>query len=294
MRFRKLHYFVTVAEELHFGRAAARLHIAQPPLSQQIKAIEEEIGAQLFERSSQKVLLTPAGEAFLPQARAMLDSWDKVQEQVRAVANGNAGNLSLGFVWAAGTPRFSAGLAQFKKDYPDITLNLEEMTTQQALNALRAERIDMAMILLNPIMDITDLEHEHYETQQHILALPDTHPLAKLSKVPLKALHQLPFISFARQAHPALYDQIMHHLHQAGVELNIVQVARLTQTARTLVAAGVGVSLVPDSTAFDKREGLTFREVNGKLPELAIHFVWRKGTQTAAMSRLVSHLREDF
>ena len=292
MRFRKLHYFVTVAEELHFGRAAARLHIAQPPLSQQIKAIEDEMGAKLFERSSQKVSLTPAGAAFLPQARAMIENWEKIQESVRGVATGKAGNLSLGFVWAAGTPHFSAGIASFKQNNPEITLNLEEMTTSQALDALHAEKLDIAMVLYNPLMDTADLEHQHYESQQHILALPEHHPLAELAVVPLIKLHQLPFISFARQAHPSLYDQIMHHLHSAGVEPNIVQVARLTQTTRTLVAAGVGIALVPDSTQFDQREGLTFRPIEGQLPELAIHFMWRKNSQSPLMSRLIDHLQE--
>ncbi|NLQ17348.1 LysR family transcriptional regulator [Marinomonas sp. M1K-6] len=291
MRFRKLNYFITVAEELHFGRAAARLHIAQPPLSQQIKAIEDELGAVLFERSSQKVSLTPAGEALLPQARALLQNWEKIQEQVRSVANGTAGTMSLGFVWAAGTPHFSKGIAQFKQDNHGVTLNLEEMTTTHALDALRTEKIDLAMIFLNPLIDVTDLEHQDYETQKHLLALPENHPLAQKDSVPLSDLHQLPFISFARQAHPSLYDQIMHHLHVAGVEPNIVQVARLTQTTRTLVAAGVGIALVPESTQFDQREGLTYRPIDGALPELAIHFVWRKNNLTPLMERLIAHLQ---
>uniref|UniRef100_UPI0015959D31 LysR family substrate-binding domain-containing protein n=1 Tax=Pseudomonas aeruginosa TaxID=287 RepID=UPI0015959D31 len=97
---------------------------------------------------------------------------------------------------------------------------------------------------------------------------PENHPLAQKESVPLSDLHQLPFISFVRQAHPSLYDQIMHHLHAAGVEPNLVQIARLTQTTRTLVAAGVGVALVPESTQFDRREGLTYRPIDGVLPEL--------------------------
>ncbi|KZN13781.1 LysR substrate-binding domain-containing protein [Marinomonas sp. TW1] len=291
MRFRKLQYFVTVAEELHFGRAAARLHIAQPPLSQQIKSIEDELGATLFERSSQKVQLTPAGEVFLPKARALLQSWQQLQDDIKLVANGSAGSLSLGFVWAAGTPHFSKGIAQFKRDNPSVTLNLEEMTTTQALDALRTEKIDIAMVFVNPLMDISDLEHQGYDTQTHLLALPDDHPLTQKEKVPLSDLHQLPFIAFVRQAHPSLYDQLMHHLHQAGVEPNIVQVAKLTQTTRTLVAAGVGVALVPESTQFDQREGLTYRAIEGTLPVLDIHFVWRKKGQTPLMTRFMHHLQ---
>jgi DNA-binding transcriptional LysR family regulator len=291
MRFRKLNYFITVAEELHFGRAAARLHISQPPLSQQIKVIEEEIGAQLFERNSQKVSLTPAGEIFLPQARALLQNWERIQEQVRSVANGTAGNLSLGFVWAAGTPHFSKGIAQFKQDNAEVTLSLEEMTTTQALDALRSEKVDLVMVFLNPLMNVTDLEHQHYETQQHLIALPEDHPLAQKEVVPLSDLHQLPFISFMRQSHPSLYDQIMHHLHDAGVEPNIVQIARFTQTTRTLVAAGVGIALVPESTQFDHREGLTYRPIDGVLPTLDIHFVWRKNNIAPLIERLISHLQ---
>lgn len=290
MRFRKLSYFVAVAEEQHFGRAAERLHIAQPPLSQQIRSLEESMGVTLFERSSQKVRLTRAGEAFLPQARALLQQWQRIQEEVRAVGRGEQGALSIGFVWAAGTPHFSDSLADFKRRFPKTSLNLEEMNTTDALEALRQDRLDMAFIIVSPGLDIRSYQSRYYETQKNVLALPATHPLCELATVPLSALNQEPFIVFSRPSHPALYDQLMSCLFQAGVQPDIVQVARLTQTTRTLVAAGVGVSIVPESTCFDERHGLTYRPLEGELPDLELHMVWKAERSSPLLEQLVEHM----
>ncbi|MFT2110432.1 LysR family transcriptional regulator [Marinomonas sp. 2405UD68-3] len=290
MRFRKLYYFVTVAEELHFGRAAQRLHISQPPLSQQIKSLEDELEATLFERTSQRVTLTAAGEALLPQAKSLLQMWENTQQQVKAISKGEDGNLSVGFIWATGTPHFSKGIGDFKKKFSKATLNLESMTTVDALQALTLDKIDLAFVFLNPSVDVSRFKNCHYEHQDNLLALHEHHPLANKDVVSLTDLKGESFVMFARSSHPSLYDQIMNHLHDADVQPNIVQIAKVTQTSRTLVAAGVGIAIVPESTKYDQREGLIYRPISGKLPDLEIHMVWKAERETALMTRFMEHM----
>ncbi|MCZ2722640.1 LysR family transcriptional regulator [Marinomonas sp. 15G1-11] len=292
MRFRKLHYFVTVAEELHFGRAAQRLHISQPPLSQQIKSLEDELEATLFDRTSQRVTLTKAGEALLPQAKSLLQMWQNTQEQVKAVSKGEEGNLSVGFIWATGTPHFSKGIGDFKKKYAKATLNLESMSTVDALQGLALDKIDLAFVFLNPSVDVSLFKNCHYEHQDNLLALHEDHPLSNKTEVSLSDLKGESFIMFARSSHPSLYDQIMNSLHAASVQPNIVQIAKVTQTTRTLVAAGVGIAIVPESTQYDQREGLVYRPITDKLPDLEIHMVWKAERETPLMLRFMEHMLE--
>ncbi len=292
MRFKKLYYFVTVAEELHFGRAAQRLHISQPPLSQQIKSLEDELEASLFERTSQRVTLTAAGKALLPQAKSLLQMWENTQKQVKAISKGEDGNLSVGFIWATGTPHFSKGIGDFKKKYSQATLNLESMTTVDALQALTLDKIDLAFVFLNPSVDVSRFQNCHYEHQDNLLALHADHPLSSKKVVSLSDLKGESFVMFARSSHPSLYDQMMNHLHDADVQPNIVQISKVTQTTRTLVAAGVGIAIVPESTKYDQREGLTYRPILGSLPNLEIHMVWKAERETALMTRFMEHMLE--
>jgi DNA-binding transcriptional LysR family regulator len=290
MRFRKLQYFVTVAEELHFGRAAQRLHISQPPLSQQIKSLEEDLDAILFDRTSQRVTLTKAGEALLPQAKSLLQMWQNTQDQVKAVAKGEEGNLSIGFIWATGTPHFSKSIGEFKQKYSKATLNLESMSTVDALQALSLDKIDLAFVFLNPSVDVSLFKQSHYEHQDNLLALPEHHTLARKSRVSLSDLKEESFVMFARASHPSLYDQTMNSLHAANVQPNIVQIAKVTQTTRTLVAAGVGIAIVPESTKYDQREGLVYRPIEGDLPKLEIYMVWKAERETPLMMRFMEHM----
>jgi DNA-binding transcriptional LysR family regulator len=291
MNFKKLRYFVVVAEELHFGRAAERLHIAQPPLSQQIRSLEVELGVTLFERSTQRVALTRAGAALLPDARNLLQTWHNSQQKVQSMAKGELGTVSVGFVWAAGTPEFLRGIAAFKARWPGATLQLNEFSTVDALQALSMEQIELAFVLLNPSVDVSIFETEFYERQATVVALPEQHPLASRREVRLQELKDESFIVFARQSHPSLYDQLMNSLHRAGVEPKIVQVARLTQTTRALVAAGIGISLVPESTQHDQREGLVYRPIIGDLPPLDIYIAWKASRETPLMEKFRHHIR---
>lgn len=290
MRFRKLEYFIAVAEELHFGKAAARLHIAQPPLSQQIRNLEEDLGAALFERTSQRVSLTEAGAALLPEARALLSHWEKTRQTVHSIATGREGPLSVRFVWAAGTPSFSRGIAEFKRRRPKASLWLEEASTTDAIEAVRVDRADIAFIFYNPSVDISGLAATRYEEQGNMLALPEGHRLASMKAVPLKELRGEGFIMFARNSHPTLYDRIMNSLHAAGITPDIVQVTKITQTTRALVAAGMGIAIVPESTRFDQRDGLVYRPIIGKLPKLDIRIIRKTSRETPLMRRFIEHM----
>lgn len=269
MELRDLHCVSVLAEELHFGRAATRLGMAQPPLSQRIRALEEELGVRLFERTSRHVALTPAGVALWSEARSVLAQVAKAADTTRRVAQGLAGQVTVGFVNPAMDAFLSDTLAAFRREAPDVVLTLREMSTPEQITALAGERIDIGFVRhvgqQMPGVVLTEVSRERY-----VLALPAGHALARKSKVPLAALHGREMIMPPRGNLPALGDAMHAAFAAAGVTPVTVQEAVSKFTTLSLVAAGVGLALLPASVRVWKRSGVVLRPIKGQLPEVLL------------------------
>jgi DNA-binding transcriptional LysR family regulator len=273
MNLKRFECFVAVAEELHFGRAATRLNMSQPPLSLQIKALERELGVKLFHRTSKSVRLTPAGDALLPEARGTLESSARAFETVRRARTGEAGRLTLGFVNPAMDGFLSRVVKSFKQERPHLELELREMTSTQQLAAIKAGNIHAGFIR-HGWLDCSGLETLVVRRESYVLALPDDHCLNGQASIPIERLTDIPLILYPRSAQPRLYDAMIASFQKAGVTPRIVQEALSKHTALSLVSAGLGCALVPESVMAWRRDGVTFSRVAGELPTVEIAAVW--------------------
>jgi DNA-binding transcriptional LysR family regulator len=275
MELRHLRYFVTVAEELHFGRAAERLHMSQPPLSMQIRALEEEIGARLLNRTQRHVSLTQAGNVFLQEARQILAWIEHAVLMTRRAERGEIGGLSVGFISVANYNVLPSVLRDFRRRYPLVNLTLKEATTDTQLEDLLNGRIDVGFVL--PPIDEPALESVAILREPLIAALPTRHPAAsRPGKIPLAALADSPFILFPRRMAPGLYDDIVSFCRKAGFSPRMEQEAIQMQTIVSLVSAELGVSLIPDSLKNLQRTGVVYRQLKEKSPLTEIHLTWRR------------------
>lgn len=292
MELRHLRYFVAVAEELHFGRAAGRLHIAQPPLSRQIRDLEREVGTTLFERVPRGVELTPAGRAFLPEARLTLAQAERAQRTAQRAARGEIGRLRVGFVEAA-TYRgiLPDVLGFFRTHLPDIGISLLEMDPIEQAEAFRDGRIDLGILHSPPADSERWLRVEAVYSDALVAAIPRTHPLAERTRLTLGNLAEESFVLFPRYAAPALYDDIIARCRSAGFSPRIVQEAEGWHTLAGLVGAGVGVAFVPQSfTNFDRPQ-VAYRPVRALSVEMQMSAVWKRGERSPVRERFVTALQ---
>lgn len=291
MELRDCRCFLAVAEELHFGRAAARLGMAQPPLSQRIKALEEELGAHLFDRTSRSVALTPAGEAFWREARILLEQAERAGQTARRVGLGLAGRLTVGFVNPAMDAFLSEALAAFREVAPDVELALREMSTREQAQALAADRLDIGFVRYAgqdiPGADVTVISREPY-----IVAVPVGHALARARRIVLSGLDGEPMILPPRETLPALREAMAKALARAGAAPVTVQEAASKFTTLSLVAAGVGLALLPASVRVWRRAGVVFRDIDGDLPVVELAAAVPVDRENAAADRLVALARE--
>lgn len=244
MEFRHLRYFVAVAEEQHFGRAAARLHIAQPALSQQIKRLETLVGAPLLKRTTRQVSLTPEGEALLPEARLTLSHAELAAQAVRRSAQGEIGTLRIGFVSSAALsiiPRLTSTMVD---PNPKVVVELNEMTTDPQLERLRAGDLDIGIV--REVDQADDLTIQELAREPLWVALHHSHRLANRRGIEVEELADEPFVVFPRSAVPRLYDHLTGLCWDAGFRMRVVQHAVQYATLIGLVAANTGISIVPD------------------------------------------------
>ncbi|MEX0960052.1 MAG: LysR substrate-binding domain-containing protein [Burkholderiales bacterium] len=275
MELRHLRYFVTVAEELHFGRAAARLHMSQPPLSTQIRALEEEMGVQLLNRTQRHVSLTQAGNVFLQEARQILARLEQAVLMARRAERGEIGELAIGFISVADYNVLPDVLRDFRRRYPQVDLTLKEATTDTQIEELMNGRLDVGFVL--PPINEPGLESTAILREPLIAALPKRHPAAsKPGKIPLAALADSPFILFPRRMAPGLYDDIVSFCRKAGFSPRVEQEAIQMQTIVSLVSAELGVSLIPDSLKNLQRTGVVYRQLKETSPLTEIHLAWRR------------------
>lgn len=291
---RLLRQFVAVAEELNFHRAAERLHMAQPPLSQAIRRLEEALGLVLFERSNRSVALTPAGIAFLATARRVLAQLDDGIREAQRVAAGQAGRLAVTFVGTA-HDLLPAALRRFRRDFPDVELSLREATTAEQVAALTAGEADIGLMRQPGIM-VAQLGHECLLREPILAALPDDHPLAERETVPLAALAREDFIGTPRQLGIGFHDQIIGLCRLAGFSPRIVQEARQMQTIASLVASGLGVALIPASLAQSPRVGVAFRNISVEAPPEMTHLsliaAWDSTCRSVIRDNFLAILRQ--
>ena len=289
MELRHLRYFVVVAEELHFRRAAERLHMSQPPLSQQIRALEEEIGVQLFTRNQRRVELTAAGAAFLVRAREILAAVEDAARQARRVQRGEVGRLAVGFVGSAMYSFVPELLQAFREQSPDITLRLQELDTTEQLRQLEDGRLDVGFIRAprsHPVLTFETLLREPV-----VAALPDLHPLAAQMTLTLEDLRGEPLVLLTRAVAPGLRGALDFAIERLGGEDNIVQEAAEMQTVIGLVAAGVGVSVVPDSVRALMRRGVSYRPLDGEAPGVRLEMAWRAADVSPVLAAFLAMAR---
>ncbi|CAD5106485.1 LysR family transcriptional regulator [Zestomonas carbonaria] len=277
MELRHLRYFVAVAEELHFGRAAERLGISQPPLSQQIQALEEELGARLLERTNRRVALTEVGRLFLDEARQVLAQSDKAVQLARRAQRGELGELKIGFTSSAPfTSTIPRSIFAFRQAYPAVHLDLLEMSSRQVAEALLEERVQVGVI--RPLALPDGLEKIELFREPLVVVLRADHPLATGSEagILVAALAEEPFVFFPRSFGTGLYDQLLDLARQAGFTPRIAQEAGEAMTIIGLVAAGLGVSVLPASFRRMRVDGVVYRELLDPEATTAVWLVRRR------------------
>ena len=263
MELRHLRYFLAVAEEGNFTRAAARLGIGQPPLSQQIRDLESEIGAMLFHRVPHGAELTAAGAAFLPEAKASLAAAEKARLAAQSANRGETGRLSLGFTASSAfNPVVSTTIRRFQARWPDVQLSLTEMNTLGLMQKLEHGELDATFF--RPGLDDPDgVRLKRLPDEPMVVALPASHALAKRKTLPLALLAKEPFILFPRLVGLSLYDDVVRACREAGFELKVAQEAPQISSVVNLVAADLGVSIVPASISQIKLAGVAYRPIEG-------------------------------
>ena len=292
MELRHLRYFVAVAEELNFGRAAERLRIAQPPLSRQIRDLEREVGAALFERVPRGVELTPAGRAFLPEARLTLAQAERAQRSAQRAAQGETGRLRVGFVEAATHSGILPDvLSFFRAHLPSVGLSLFELDPLRQAEAFQDGRIDVGILHSPPLDAARWLRVEPIYAEPVILALPKSHVLAGRSRLALASLTDESFVSVPRVVAPEMYDDIVASCRRAGFSPRIVQEAAGWHTLASLVSAGVGVGVVPRSIAEFQQPGVVYRGVRALEVEMSLAAAWKRSERSPVRERFVTALK---
>jgi DNA-binding transcriptional LysR family regulator len=292
MELRHLRYFVAVAEECHFGRAAQRLFISQPPLSRQIQDLEEELGVRLLERSNHKVRLTDAGHQFLEGARLTLAQADRAASRARRAGQGKLGYLPLGYIPTADLSLLPRILRPFRERYPDVELELRSAGVADQIRELRSGRILAGFIRL-PVRE-PGLRVEPLFREPLVVALPRRHPLLAHRRVPVRALSQEPFIVFPRPLAPAYYDFLLSILEKAGFTPTIAHEADSFQTHLSLVSAGLGVCLLPSSVQEISRSGVVYRPIRDPSPEVEIGVAYLEENPSTVLERFLGVVRASF
>lgn len=292
---RRLRYFLTVAEELHFGRAALRLHLAQPPLTRQISALEVELGFRLFDRTSRSVSLTPQGRAFLPYARSVLEQVDLAAVIAAKLAAGTAGQLVLGYASSiALSDIFSQAIRAFAQRFPEVQLTLVESASGPLVAQIVDGRIDIGMSRLPPSDGQTEVRSLSLGEEQLVAALSSEDPLAGQSEVTLAQLSAQPLIGYPIDYGSGL-NTIIEHLYQRhGLPLRPGPAGRQITSIIALVAAGQGVALVPHCTRTLAKKGVTYRPLadpDACAPLLVLTRAQGRGLLVEAFMGVIDELR---
>jgi len=287
MELRHVRYFVAVAEELHFGRAAARVHVAQPALSRQIRALKAELGLTLFERDRRRVALTAAGTVFLDEARSLLEHVDRAVEAARRAARGEVGLLRIGYVPAVASTGLPEIVLSFRKRCPGVDVRLQEMNPAMQIEAVLGNRVDVGFVrgpTHEPAVAVQTVFEEPF-----VAALPDGHPLGRYKRIGLAMLAGEPFVLQARSRGPGSHDQILAICRGAGFSPRVVQEGSQTDVV-SLVASGAGVAIVPTSLRAIRRAGVVYRPLIER-PMTQLDMIWCKNTGLPVLLGFLEEVR---
>ncbi len=272
MELRQLRYFIAVAEELHFGRAARRVHIAQPPFSQQIKSLEEELGAKLLERNSRKVRLTSEGRYFYQQAISILDRTEEAASTVGRMAKGGYGNIKVGFTETAMDSMLPESVRSFSHRYPGVSMQFSQFGTSAQLELIRSGGLDVGFSsIYRHAMD--GLSSVRLFAKNHVLAVPEDHIFTSRDSVSLAEMAGEHLIMFPRSGQPDLHDEIMKAFGKRGLSPVISQEVSGLSGASALVASGMGVTFLPENSR-TVRKGIALVPLKEEFPGMDIYMVW--------------------
>lgn len=286
MELRHLRYFVAVGEALHFGRAAERLRIAQPPLSQQIRRLEEELGVRLLHRTSRHVDLTDAGRLFLVEARRTLAQADRAARIAMRAHRGEVGQLAIGYMASAELSVFPKMLPAFRRRHPGVHIVLQILSPQEQFQRLRAGRLQVGFVRL-PVTDRT-LSVLPVFREPLVAVLPEDHALAVQRTVALRALRDEALVLFPRQHAPGYYDFLMRIWRQSGLAPKLVHESEKLQTIVSLVAMGRGISLMPKCVANLARKGVVCRALRPRAPDTELGLVYDPTNRSNLVQAFVS------
>jgi DNA-binding transcriptional LysR family regulator len=291
MEMRHLRYFIAVAEELSFTAAARRLHIAQPPLSTQIRLLEEELEAQLFERDKRRVFLTQAGHHFLARARGILASVETAKGEARSVASGEVGRIALGYTSSSMlSPALPLALRRFQATHPLVSLALQEMTSLDQLDAVHTRALDIGILRRPDVAIPSGIVLEEWYRSPLLAAVPAAHPLSG-APIRIADLRDQPLILYPKHAGIGLYWKVQELCSKAGFRPHMVQEALDASTIVGLVAAGVGIAVVPSGTECIKLEGVVYQRLLEKTAVSALHLVYREADRSPYRDLLLKELR---
>ncbi|PGY09105.1 LysR family transcriptional regulator [Bacillus sp. AFS031507] len=292
MELRHLRYFVAVAEELHFGKAASRLNISQPPLSMQINQLEGEIGAKLFFRTKHHVELTDAGRIFLEQTYQILEKLEKACIEAAKIHRGEVGQLVIGFTGSLSSQQLQF-LRQYRSRFPEVEVILKQMSTTDQVKALLEKRIHFGMLC--PPIENNLLNFHIVHRVPFIAAIPSTHPLAsETSPLDIRDLKNESFIISPRNIEPGYHDSIISICHQAGFTPKISQEAEGIFTILTLVAAELGVALVTTLVLDHPKQGVVFRDLKDSQTTMDLFLAWRKNDNLHIVDSFLTVFNEFF
>jgi DNA-binding transcriptional LysR family regulator len=298
MELRHIRYFLAVAEELSFRRAAGKLRVAQPSLSSQIRQLEEEIQVRLLERDTHRVVLTAAGRSFMESCRRTMRDVEDTTRTAQLVSRGEAGKISIGFVASLGLGLLPAVLRTYRREFPQVDVGLAEMDTSQQIKALNEHRLDLGFVGLGlPSDEMTDLKVATVAQEKLFAVLPQDHPLSKNRRakgkpISLSALADEPFLFAERSSAPVYNPWLMVLCREAGFQPHVRQEAGQPVTVLNYVAAGLGITILPEQFRRLRMVGVTFVPLVNSVPSYRYCAAWSPENKHPAVQKLVDIARQ--
>ena len=291
MKLRHLRYFVGVAREQHFGRAAERLHVAQPALSRQIQDLEREMGFLLFDRLPRGVRLSAAGTVFLSDARRILQDVDEATRRAERIALGKAGTLRIGIAMALSWHGVVVdSFREFRRRQPDVELVVHHLLSVHQVEAVLSDRLDVGFAAtITPWHK--DLAHRQFAQEGLLLAVPRGHPLTRLKRIRLRDLRNMPFVGFQRWANPAFYDELMQACARGGLSApRIVQEATDRDTQLGLVQCRIGIAWQTESMRWQCPRGIALLPVVDMNIQVPYNLIWKKDNSSPVLHKFVAQV----
>lgn len=295
MELRHLRYFVAIAQDMSISRAADRLRVSQPPLSRQIRDLEEEIGTALFHRANKRLQLTAAGEFFLQEAKRILAEVERATRITKATGSGQAGLITIAFLSPLGGMFLPQVVRSFRQVHPSVDIDLIEIVPRKQIEALRDRQIDLAFVPMGEVESEDEFVFATVMEVEIYVALAPDHPLSGLEQIPLHELRDEAFIMIKRSAAPATHELLLRLCRSAGFEPRVTKQSDRAQSILDLIAAGAGVAILP--APFGRyQSGVVMRPLSPKPSAIPLCMVWRKddaSTHTATLrTRILAHFQQ--